>query len=84
VEAASLLEAIGAALGKDCDLLDEGERAEIERGIASLRTALQGTDHRRIKAAAEDLNRATETFAGRRMDRAVSGALAGRRLDEVR
>jgi molecular chaperone HscA len=83
VEAASLLEAVGAALAKDCDLLDEGERAEIERRIAGLRTELQGTDHRRIKAAIEDLNSATETFAGRRMDRAVSGALAGRRVDEV-
>ena len=84
VEAASLLEAVGAALGKDCDLLDEGERAEIERGIASVRGAREGTDHRAIKAAVESLNHATEAFAGRRMDRAVSGALAGRRVDEVR
>jgi molecular chaperone HscA len=84
VEAASLLEALGAALGRDCDLLDENERAEIERRIAGLRSELQGTDHRRIKAAIEDLNQATETFAGRRMDRAVSGALAGRRVDELR
>ncbi len=84
VEAASLLEAVGAALGKDCDLLDEGERAKIERGIAKLRTIREGTDHRAIKAAIESLNHATEPFAGRRMDRAVSGALAGRRVDEVR
>ena len=31
----------------------------------------------------EELNRASDAFAERRMDRAVSGALSGRRLDEV-
>ncbi len=37
----------------------------------------------KLKAAVETLNRASEAFAGRRMDRSVSRALAGRRLDEV-
>jgi molecular chaperone HscA len=42
-----------------------------------------GADHRAIKAGVEALNRASEAFAGRRMDRAISGALAGRRVDEL-
>jgi len=37
-----------------------------------------------VKAAVEALNAASEPFAARRMDRAISGALAGRRVDEVR
>jgi molecular chaperone HscA len=52
--------------------------------MATLEKAWNTTDHRAIKAAIHDLNHASEAFAARRMDRAVSGALTGRRLDEVR
>ena len=83
VEAESLLAAIRAALDLDADLLGEGERADLDRRMAALERAWNATDHRAIKAAIEALNRASEAFATKRMDRAVSGALAGRRLDEV-
>jgi molecular chaperone HscA len=83
VEAASLLGAIAAALGKDCDLLSTEERAAIDTATASLDRARAGTDHRAIKAAVEALNRTSERFAARRMDRAVAGALAGRKVDEI-
>ena len=83
VEAESLLAAIRAALDRDADLLGEDERADLDRRMAALERAWNATDHRAIKAAVEALNRASEAFATRRMDRAVSGALAGRRLDEV-
>ena len=84
VEAESLLASLGAALGKDADLLGPAERDAIDRGMARLREARDGTDHRAVKAAVEALNAASEPFAARRMDRAISGALAGRRVDEVR
>ena len=84
VEAESLLTAIRAALAKDADLLSAEESSALERGMATLERAWNTTDHRAIKAAIHDLNRTSEAFAGRRMDRAVSGALTGRRLDEVR
>ena len=83
VEAESLLTAIRAALDKDADLLTDGERGELEGRMAALEQAWNTTDHRAIKAAIEALNAASEAFAARRMDRAVSGALAGRKLDEV-
>jgi molecular chaperone HscA len=83
VEAESLLAAIRAALDLDADLLGDGERADLDRRMAALERAWNATDHRAIKAAIEALNRASEAFATKRMDRAVSGALAGRRLDEV-
>jgi molecular chaperone HscA len=83
VEAESLLTAIRAALDKDADLLSGAERTALESGMAALEKAWQGADHRAIKSSIEALNRASEAFAARRMDRAVSGALAGRRLDEV-
>ena len=84
VEAESLLTAIRAALAKDADLLGADERARLEGGMATLEKAWSATDHRAIKSAIHDLNEASQAFAGRRMDRAVSGALTGRRVDEVR
>jgi molecular chaperone HscA len=84
VEAESMLAAVGAALAKDGDLLSAAERSEIDAGMAALQAARVGSDHRAVKAAIEALNRTSEAFASRRMDRAISGALTGKRLDEVR
>jgi molecular chaperone HscA len=83
VEAEGLLAAIRAALAHDGDLLAPGERAALEAGLASLDAARRGTDHRALKSAVEALNRLSEPFAARRMDRSVQRALAGRRVDEV-
>jgi molecular chaperone HscA len=83
VEAQALLQAIEAALAKDGDLLDADERRALEQAVADLRRLREGEDHRALKAGIEALNRASEPFAGRRMDRAISGALAGRKVDEV-
>ncbi len=83
VEADGLAAALRAALELDGDLLSVGERAALDAGMASLAAAREGPDHRALKSAVEALNRASEAFAARRMDRSVSRALAGRRLDEV-
>jgi molecular chaperone HscA len=83
VEAEGLLGSIRAALAKDADLMGAEERAAIEDRMAVLERAWSTPDHGAIRAAIESLNRASEAFAARRMDRAVSGALAGRRLDEI-
>ena len=82
VEAEGLVAALRAALAQDADLLAPDERGALDAGIASVDAARQGTDHRALKAAVEALNRLSEPFAARRMDRSVSRALAGRRLDE--
>ena len=82
VEADGLVAALRAALAKDGDLLGS-DRESIERRMAELQVAREGGDHRAVKAAATALNDASERFAGRRMDRAVSLALAGRRIDEI-
>jgi molecular chaperone HscA len=83
VEALALVQAIEAALAKDGGLLDAAERKAVEASVAELNRLREGNDHRAIKAGIESLNRATEAFAARRMDRAISGALAGRKIDEV-
>jgi len=83
VEAEGLLASVRAALRKDSDLLGEAERVDIRRHMEAVEKAREGADHRAIKSANESLNQASATFAARRMDRAVSGALAGRRVDEI-
>jgi molecular chaperone HscA len=83
VEAEGLITAIKSAIAQDADLLAPAERASLEAGLASLDAAREGTDHRALKSAVEALNRASEAFAGRRMDRSVSRALTGRRFDEM-
>jgi molecular chaperone HscA len=83
VEAEALLNAVRVALAKDGDLLPGGEREGLEAAMAKVASMQGGRDHRALKSAIEELNHASEPFAGRRMDRAVAGALAGRKLDEI-
>jgi molecular chaperone HscA len=83
VEADALLISVDAALGRDGDLLSAEERAALTASMRDLHELRASSDHRAIKAGVEALNRASEAFAGRRMDRAISGALAGRRVDEL-
>jgi len=80
VEAERLLEAVRSALAADAALLAESEREMIERQVAALAAVASGSDHRAIRQASEALNRATEEFAGRRMDAGVKRALAGRKI----
>jgi molecular chaperone HscA len=85
VEAEQLLLAIRAALEQDGDaLLNSEERAELERHMDALQGALAGTDRDAIMRAAEALNHASETFAGRRMDASIQKALAGQKIDELK
>ena len=83
VDGQRLLEATKSALSQDQGLLTGGEREAIERAMRSLESLLAGTDHRRIKHAADALNRATEDFAARRMDAGVKRALAGRKIGSL-
>jgi molecular chaperone HscA len=83
VDADQIVAATRHALTTDGDLLNESERAEIESAIAAVITRRDGDDHLALRAAVEALNRATGEFAGRRMDRSVSAALAGKRIDAV-
>jgi len=80
VDAARLLEATRSALALDGELLEPQERAAIEQCREALEGALAGIDHRALRAGIEALNRATETFAARRMDAGVRRALAGRNI----
>jgi molecular chaperone HscA len=83
VEGERLIEATQAALQADSALLAPDEIQTIEKAIKALQELLPGIDHRAIKKAADALNRATEEFAGRRMDQGVRRALAGRQIGSL-
>jgi molecular chaperone HscA len=83
VEAEQILAATTNALAGDGDLLTAEERAKIETVMASLRKLTTGVDRHALGAAIAELNRVTEEFAARRMDRNVAAALAGRSVDSL-
>jgi molecular chaperone HscA len=83
VDAQALVESIEKAFEEDRALLNETEFAALTSQMAYLRQLAQGGDHRAIVRATEDLNRASTEFAGRRMDKAVNKALAGKTLDQI-
>jgi molecular chaperone HscA len=83
VEADGLIASVSAALEQDAALLDAGECEALTRQLGELRALRDAGDHRAIKAGVESLNRASEAFAGRRMNRAISSALAGRRVEDM-
>ena len=83
VEGRRMLDATQGALREDADLLSAGELAAVHAELEALRKTLSCTDHRTIKSAIERVNRATEAFAGRRMDRSIKRALAGRKVESL-
>src|SRR6195256_1257065 len=84
VEGERMLEATEAALREDADLLSAEESAVLRSELEALRKTLSCTDHRTIKSGIERVNRASEAFAGRRMDRSIKRALAGRKVESLK
>jgi molecular chaperone HscA len=84
VEATRIIDALEQALRNDRDLLsDEEERSDIEGALKRLKRASEGTDYDEIHRRVEDLDLASKAFAGRRMDRSITKALAGRAAKSV-
>ena len=84
VEARRMAEAVNAAIEIDTDLLSAGELAEIRYALAALDAAAAGSERRAIMQALESINKITEPFAARRMDRSIHRALSGKKLEEMK
>ncbi len=84
VDGELLLEAVRAALCVDAALLAPEERTDIDCRVDALVASIAGADHRAIKASSEALNRVTEDFAARRMDRSVRTALTGQKIANLK
>jgi len=83
VDADHVAMATDGALAADGDLLSPDERAAIDAARDRMRALRDGDDADALRIAIEALNRATEAFAARRMDRGVRQALAGRAIDSL-
>jgi Fe-S protein assembly chaperone HscA len=83
IEADQLLELTQHALDEDGDLLSAEERAAIDHELNHLRQCREGSDLKALRNALMQTNRATNEFAGRRMNRSVQKALAGKNIDTV-
>lgn len=83
VEAERMIEASESALREDADLLSAEEIDVIRAEVAALRRLAGGSDQRAIRVQIDRVNRATEPFATRRMDRSVKRALAGRNVESI-
>jgi molecular chaperone HscA len=83
VDAQRTIAATESALAADSELLAADERKAIDRALADVRQRLNGDDRHALQAATDALNRATEEFAARRMNRSVAQALAGRKVDAL-
>lgn len=84
VAAQQLLDGLEVALNSDGDaLLDTQERQALEEKMSDLKALLEGSDLDSLRASAEQLGRASESFAARRMDKSIKQALSGVALDEL-
>lgn len=83
VEAERVVLATQKALSADGDLLSDDERKAVSDALTALKEAIRGDKASLIQARTDQLDDATHAWAGRRMDRAVAKAIAGKQLDAV-
>jgi len=83
VEASRMIEAVEKALAEDgAQLLNEQEQLDIETALDVLRKVQHDKDHRAIKRAIEELDKASSELAVRRMNASIKRALAGHKVEE--
>ncbi|MEP7049998.1 MAG: Fe-S protein assembly chaperone HscA [Pseudomonadota bacterium] len=84
VEATRILLATDKALATDADLLENDERSRIERALSTARSAASSASKAAsIESAVSALDEATHDWAGRRMNRAIQAAIAGKNLGAI-
>ncbi|MEH4617376.1 Fe-S protein assembly chaperone HscA [Enterobacter roggenkampii] len=83
VEAARVLESLNGALAADAALLSAAERQVIDDAAALLSAVAVGDDADAIEEAIKNVDKQTQDFAARRMDKSVRVALKGQSVDEV-
>jgi molecular chaperone HscA len=84
VEGERMLLATRKGLESDADLLDGDERARVEQALSALATAISSAKAAGpVQSAIDALDAVTHEWAGRRMNRAVAVAIAGRKLADV-
>ncbi|GAA0795366.1 Fe-S protein assembly chaperone HscA [Marinobacterium sediminicola] len=83
VEAERIIAALRAAMAQDGELLSEAERQALEQAVVKLESTVAEGDYRRIESGVEELAKASDFFASRRMDQSISRALSGHSIEEL-
>jgi molecular chaperone HscA len=84
VEGERLLLATRKGLAADADLLSAAERAAVDAALTALQSAIESAPSASpVQAAIDALDHATHDWAGRRMNRAVALAIAGKSVNEI-
>jgi molecular chaperone HscA len=83
VDADRMILATVSALKADGDLLDDVQRADIERLMQEVQAARSLTDAKAIEAITLTLAKGTEAFAAMRMNRGIQKALSGKNIDSI-
>jgi molecular chaperone HscA len=83
VDADRMILATISALTADGDLLEEAQRAEIDRLIQATQTARTLIDAKAIEDITLKLAKGTEAFAALRMNRGIQKALSGKNIASI-
>lgn len=83
VDADRMVLATVSALNADGDLLDEGQRSDIDRLMKAVQAARTLLDAKAIEAITLDLAKGTEAFAALRMNRGIQKALSGKSIASI-
>ncbi|MCO6556730.1 MAG: Fe-S protein assembly chaperone HscA [Gilliamella sp.] len=83
VEAARVLESLQSALDKDADLLDESELNHILIAKHQLQAVSESNDSYSIEKQIKIVDKVTQNFAAKRMDRSIRHALTGHNVDDI-
>lgn len=86
LDAQRIVLAINSALFEDGELVSESERADLVAHMNAVNGLIESADPANIAAlrsASDALANASEDFAARRMDKAISSALAGQSIDSL-
>lgn len=83
VDADRMILATVSALQADGDLLDDAQRADIDRLMQSVQAARTLEDAKAIEAITLALAKGTEAFAAMRMNRGIQKALAGKNIATI-
>ena len=84
VDASRVLEAMHGALAEDGDeLLSDNERKAIDHALTSLGVCAANNDIDAIKQAIDVVDKLSQDFAARRMDKSIQKALAGHSVDDI-
>jgi molecular chaperone HscA len=83
VDADRMILATVSALNADGDLLDDQQRAEIDRLMLDVQAARTLEDAKAIEAITLTLAKGTEAFAALRMNRGIQKALSGKNIASI-